>query len=70
MKFLDCPLEYTGQTGRTFHTRYKEHIEAIRSNKGNSEYPKHILNKGHTYGTATDTMDIIRQEKNENILIH
>jgi chromosome condensin MukBEF complex kleisin-like MukF subunit len=23
MKCLDCPLKYTGQTGRTFNIRYK-----------------------------------------------
>jgi hypothetical protein len=51
-------LKYTGQTGRTFHTRYKEHIQAVRSN--NSRYSNHILNKRHTYGTLTGTMDIIK----------
>jgi uncharacterized protein YegP (UPF0339 family) len=25
MKCLDCPLKYTGQTGRTSHTSYEEH---------------------------------------------
>jgi hypothetical protein len=35
MKCLDCPLKYIAQTGRAFHTRYKEHIQAIRSNNGN-----------------------------------
>jgi hypothetical protein len=29
IKFPDCPLRYTGQTGRTFHTRYREHIQVI-----------------------------------------
>jgi hypothetical protein len=60
MKFLDCPLKYTGQTGRTFNLRYKEHIQAIRSNCSKSGYSNHILNAGHTYGTITDTMDVIR----------
>jgi hypothetical protein len=60
MKCLDCPLKYVGQTGRTFNVRYKEHIHALRSNSGNSEYSNHILNTGHTYGTITDTMDVIR----------
>jgi predicted helicase len=32
MKFMDCPLKYVGQTGRTFNTRYKEHIHDIISN--------------------------------------
>jgi hypothetical protein len=60
MKCLDCPLRYIGQTGRTFKIRYKEHIQEIRNNNGNSGYSNHILNTGHTYGTLTDTMDVIR----------
>jgi hypothetical protein len=64
MKCLDCPLKYIGQTGRTFHTRYKEHIQEIRNTNGNSGYSDHILNTGHTHGTITDTMDIIKTEKN------
>jgi hypothetical protein len=59
MKSLDCPLKYIGQTGRTFDTRCKEHIHDIRSNNSNSGYSSHILNTGHTYGTITDTMEII-----------
>jgi hypothetical protein len=59
MKCLDCPLRYIGQTGRAFHTRYKENIQAIRSNNGNAGYSNHILNTGHTYGSITGTMDII-----------
>jgi hypothetical protein len=46
-----CPLKYIGHTGRTFNITYKEHI---------SGYSNHILNTVHTYGTITDTMDIIR----------
>jgi hypothetical protein len=60
MKCLDCPLKYVGQTGRTFNVRHKAHTHAIRSNRGNSGYLNHILNKGHTYGTMTDTMEVIR----------
>jgi hypothetical protein len=60
MKCVNCPLKYVGQTGRTFNIRYKEHIQAIRSNNGNSGYSNYILNSGHTCSTITDTMDIIR----------
>jgi hypothetical protein len=60
MKCLDCPLKYIGQTGRTFNLRYKEHILAIRSNCSRSGNLNHILNTGHSYGTITDTMDVIR----------
>jgi hypothetical protein len=59
MKCMDCPLKYIGQTGRTFNTKYKEHIHDIRSNNSNTGYSNHILNTGHTYGTMQDTMDII-----------
>jgi hypothetical protein len=57
--------------GRTFNTRYKEHILDIRSNNSNSEYSNHILNTGHAYGTITVTMEIIttgRQGKYLNTL--
>jgi hypothetical protein len=43
MKCLDCPLKYVGQTGRTFKTRYKEHIHDIKSNSSNSGYSNHIV---------------------------
>jgi hypothetical protein len=56
---MDCPLKYIGRTGRTFNTRYKEHIHDIRSNNSNSGYLNHILNTGHAFGTIMDTMDII-----------
>jgi hypothetical protein len=59
---MACPLKYIGQTGRTFKTRYKEHIQAIRNNNGNSGYSKHILNTGHTYGSVTDTMKALKTQ--------
>jgi hypothetical protein len=44
MKCLDCHLKYTGQTGRTFNLRHKEHIQAMRSNCSNEEIDE-ILKK-------------------------
>jgi hypothetical protein len=38
MRCMDCPLKYIGQTGRTFKTRCKEHIQAIGNNNGNLGY--------------------------------
>jgi hypothetical protein len=49
MKCLDGPLQYIGQTERTFNIRYKEHIHAIRNNSNNSGYSKHLLNSEHAY---------------------
>jgi hypothetical protein len=63
MKCLDCPLKYIGQIGRTFHSSYKEHIQAIRNNNSNSGYSSHILNTGHADGTITDTVDIVKTHK-------
>jgi hypothetical protein len=63
MKCMDYPLKYIGQTGQMFHTRYKEHIQAVRNNNGNSGYSNHVLNTGHTYGSATDTMKVLKIEK-------
>jgi hypothetical protein len=60
---MDCPLKYIGQTGRTFKTRYKEHIQAIRNNNGNSGYSKHILNTGHTYKSVTDMMKVLKTQR-------
>jgi hypothetical protein len=50
LKCKACPLQYIGQTGRTFQTRYKEHIWAIRNNQNTSRYAKHILDTGQSYG--------------------
>jgi hypothetical protein len=60
---LDCPFKYIGQTGRTFHTRCKEHTQVIRSNNGNYGYSNHILNTEHTYCTITDTMNVIKKRE-------
>jgi hypothetical protein len=59
MKYMDCPRQYIGQTGRSFKTRFKEHIRAIKHNTDSSTYSQHILNIGHKHGNMEDTMDII-----------
>jgi hypothetical protein len=59
---MDCPIKYVGQTGRTFNTRYKEHIHDIRSNNSHSGYSNHILNTGHAYGTITDNRNYDNRE--------
>jgi hypothetical protein len=67
---MDCPLKYVGQTGRTFYTRYKEHIQAIWNNNDNSGYSKHILSIGNAYGNITNTMKVIKTEKKRKIPIY
>jgi hypothetical protein len=57
------PIEILVHWQRTQHP--------IRNNNSNSGYSNHILNTGHTYGTITDTMDVIktvRKARHLNIL--
>jgi hypothetical protein len=59
----DCQLKHIGQTGRNFQTRYKEHIQAIKTNKPNFKYAQHILDTQQTYSNIKETMDILHIEK-------
>jgi hypothetical protein len=63
MPRLPTKILYIGQTGGIFHTRYKEHMQAIRNSNSNSGYSSHVLSMEHTYGIITDTTDIIRTHK-------
>jgi hypothetical protein len=58
------PIKIIGQTGKTFHTRYKKYIQEIRSTNGNFGYSNHKLKTGHTNGNIKGTIDIIKIEKN------
>ena len=43
-----CNGCYVGQTGRSFITRYKEHISAVRNNRPErSHFAKHLIDTGH-----------------------
>jgi hypothetical protein len=60
---LECPKKYIGQTGRTFKTRYKEHIQAILNNRPDTGYSRHIKDAGHAYGSIDKTLTILRKAK-------
>lgn len=53
-------------TGQTFHMRYKEDTQEITNNNSNLGYLDHIFNKGHVYGSITNTIDIMKTEIKEN----
>jgi hypothetical protein len=57
-----------GQTGRTFKDRYKEHLQAIRTNKHTSKYAQHIRHRPHTYGKMEETMDVIHITRKGHLL--
>jgi hypothetical protein len=60
---LECPKRYIAQTGRTFKTRYREHIQAFQNNRPDTGYSRHILDTGHAYGNMENTMSIIRKTR-------
>jgi hypothetical protein len=68
MACQDCELKYIGQTGRTFRTRYKEHIRDIKINRQKSRFAQHILNTTHNYGTMEQTMTILHPKKKGKML--
>jgi hypothetical protein len=68
LKCNDCPLKYIGQTGRTFKTRYNEHVHAIKTNKQNSKYAEHTLDTGHTYSATNETLEMLHTEKKGQLL--
>jgi len=51
---------YIGQSGRPITVRHKEHIRYVRTNKLESAYALHILNNRHEYGTAAETLELLK----------
>jgi hypothetical protein len=68
LKCNECPLRNVGQMGCMFKDLYREHIQAIRTNKHTSEYAQHILDMGHAYCKMEETMDIIHITRKGHLL--
>lgn len=64
----NCTLKYAGQTGRIFSACFKEHVQAIRTNKSNPRYTQHILETQNTYDTIDETMQILLSQKKVHLL--
>jgi len=52
-------MTYTGQTGRSFKTRFKEHMRDFKYNNRKSKFPQHLLDEGHAIGNMEDITKII-----------
>ena len=70
IKCNTCGLKYVGQSGRPIITRHKEHIRYIRNNNATSAYAEHILNNIHEYGTADNTLRLIKPCNKGNRMNH
>ena len=62
LKCSDCKDFYIGQTGRTFKSRFHEHIQALKSNNRTSmksNFAEHLLKTNHTYKGIKNNLEII-----------
>jgi len=62
-------LCYVGQTSRSLHIRFQEHIRYIRNNNPQSAYAQHILQNQHEYGQMNSIMTLLKPLNNPNLLI-
>jgi hypothetical protein len=50
---------YVGQTGRSFNTRFKEHLPKNKQQPQKYSVPQHIMDHNHTVQNPTDNMQIL-----------
>jgi hypothetical protein len=63
---LTCPTchrKYTGQTGRSFKTRFQEHFRDFKYRNNKSIFAQHLLENGHSIGPMEDIMEIVCVKK-------
>jgi hypothetical protein len=53
---MEWHMQYINQVGRSFHTRYKEHIRTIKYNKDTSAYANHVFNTKY-YGNNPNSKE-------------
>jgi hypothetical protein len=63
-----CQKAYVGQTGRDFHTRYKEHKRAFKHNPQQSNFTKHVTEHKHTFGNVETIMTVLQVHRNSTHL--
>ena len=52
-------MNYTGQTGRSFNTRFREHLRDFKNGHGKSRFAQHLLENRHAIGPMNDIMDTL-----------
>ena len=52
-------MKYTGQTGRSLNTRFREHLRDFKNGYGKSRFAQHLLENRHAIGPMNDIMDIL-----------
>jgi hypothetical protein len=54
-----CNKKYTGQIGRSFNTRFREHLRDFKNGYGKSRFAQHLLENRHAIGPVNDIMDTL-----------
>ncbi|KAJ4444038.1 hypothetical protein ANN_05827 [Periplaneta americana] len=68
LQLIGRTTDENGQTGRSFQTRYKEHITAITKLQNTSTYAEHITNANHIYKDINTDMKILHiQPKSQKL---
>jgi hypothetical protein len=67
----DCSEKYTGQDGRSFRKRYKEHLQSFKYRNSNLIFAKHLHITRHSLGPMErimDTLHFVKAKKLTNSL--
>lgn len=57
----NCDKVYIGQTGRTFKTRFKEHLPKTKTNAQKSQFADHLVSFNHNIDNIESNMDILHK---------
>jgi hypothetical protein len=63
-----CNKQYIGQTGRSFHIRYKEHAREYNYATNKSNYAKHLLDTQHPLKPIDECMSALHTTKKGSML--
>jgi hypothetical protein len=63
-----CDCSYIGQTGRSFKTRFKEHVSDTKNNRCKTGYSQHILNYEHERAHNITELEILEKHNKGPLL--
>jgi len=52
-------MKFTGQTGRSFNIRFREHLRDFKNGYGKSRFAQHLLENRHDIGPMNDIIDTL-----------
>jgi hypothetical protein len=68
LEYPTCNKKYTGQTGRPFRVRFREHNNAHKYANNRSKFAQHVIDEGHSFGPMNDIMKIVHVAEKGRIL--